>query len=168
MATGKKGYFFTIDAFLAIGVIIIGLVILASVRSYTPYDVQTLYLSRDFANDLGTVKMGDLNTPIVQYLIRNGIISSPENTVIEQIGSFYYTGENNVSSYILQNITKGLVPDKYGYDISIEDRLLYNTSVRPVNPNMLLSTSRIAYGIINQSEMWGPYKVQIRVWQVSW
>ncbi len=83
----RKGYFFSLDAFIAL-LIILGIIVFIK-----PTSVQTSYesdLQGDLLVMLSSLQIGEINNDYVQNtLIPGGYITKPNQSVLEQIGEFY-------------------------------------------------------------------------------
>jgi hypothetical protein len=162
---GKKGYFFTLDAFLAVGILAVGLVILYLSQSFTPSTAQSEFLAQDLLKTLGSTKLSELNSRYVDEQRFAGNITSMSNTLLEQMGEFYYTNQIGNAQNFSTNITSAMVPPAYGYRISMDTALLTNRSVLSNdNPDLSVSKSFVL-GVINTSVLWGPYPVEVLIWR---
>lgn len=182
---GRRGYFFILDAFLAMSVLVLGMLIVYSFRSYSPSQVQPILLADDVMESLSSNKVGDLAGNIsgagiyVQDLINKRIITTKENTLLEQIGEFYYLGNESLCRSFAANITNQLVPRQYGFMLYIHDdptdldnsldsadfNITVNPGlVQPAKSSILVTSKRVVAGIVNETVMWGPFVMEARVW----
>jgi len=168
----KRGYFFTLDAFVATGVIIVGIVLLFSVRSTPVEETQSEYFSRDLIQLLSSTRIYEINNPLVDYLEDNGTINNSEYTILEEVGELYYLSQQDMASYVLGNITLGVVPDNYGFEVLIDDTQVYIKNVKgkdyyvdSTGYKVIISSKRLISGELNKQEMWGPLKSEVRVWR---
>lgn len=182
---GRKGYFFLLDAFLAMSVLVLGMLIVYSFRSYSPSQVQPILLAADVMESLSSNKVGDLAGEVsgagfyVQSLLNNGNITTMQNTLLEQIGEFYALNNTELARDFTRNITNVLVPSQYGFMLYIHDdptdpdysiySVDFNVTVNdglvpPNESSMLVTSKRIVSGIINGTVMWGPFIMEARVW----
>lgn len=160
----KRGYFFTLDAFIAIAIITAGMLLILSAHSFVPYPTQTLYLSEGYIDTIASVKIYEVNNPYVDELRLNGQIKNPEQTLLEQVGEFYVTGRDDLATNLVRNITHGLIPEQYGFELLINKTRVYNQSILSNKTILLVSSKRIVSGIINRSELW-TLEAEMRVWQ---
>ena len=109
-------------------------------------------------------------------LHRNGNITSLDNTLFEQICEFYYRNVTKKSSFTLglidsfvSSISSNIVPPGYGFIINIEDTTVYNKTgkrISPINDSVIVIPSkRLIHGIYNETELIGPYIVEVIVWK---
>ena len=70
----RKGIFFTIDALLASGIIILSILLLFGFYSSKPETTSINYASHDIVSILSTMKVGELNNEYTQSLIVSGDI----------------------------------------------------------------------------------------------
>ncbi|MFA5174474.1 MAG: vWA domain-containing protein [Candidatus Pacearchaeota archaeon] len=90
MAMNKKGVFFSTDALIALIIILMSIVVAYPIIKYSTYETS---IQSDVMNVLSVLKIGEIDNVYVQGLISNGNISNLNNTVLEQIGEFYVTDE---------------------------------------------------------------------------
>ena len=86
----KKGYFFSLDAFIAL------IIILVFILFIKPQNTQTSQISEvqtDFLNVLSKIKIGELNNTYSHSLINGGTITNLNQSVLEQIGEFYASSD---------------------------------------------------------------------------
>jgi len=178
----RKGYIFSLDAIVAIGVMVVGIVLVLLSLSYKPTESQVVFLSQDMVNALYSTRIYDLNDQdylYVHYLKQNGTITHMENTILEQIGELYYRNVTFKCQWCLgaarrftQNLTRYSIPEQYSFEIIVNNLTIYerngtNPSLSSAkNESRLLMTSRrIFSGFMNTTAMWGPYTAEVAVWQ---
>lgn len=177
----RKGYFFVLDAFLAMSILVLGILIVYSFRSYSPSQVQPLLLADDVMESLSSNKVGDLAGNIsgpgiyVQGLISDGDIPTMQNTLLEQIGEFYALDNDALCRSFTANITDMLIPSQYGFALYVNVTnhslntndfkvIVNNISVQQDESSMLVTSKRIVAGIVNETVMWGPFIMEARIW----
>lgn len=160
----KRGYFFTIDAFLAIAIITAGMILILSSHSFVPYQTQTMYLSEGYIDTLASVKLYEVNNPYIDELVLKGNITKLEQTILEQVGEFYITGRNELAAELIRNLTQSLIPNQYGFELLINETTVYNRSTVPERTLLLVSSKRLVSGIINRLDFW-TLQAEMRVWQ---
>ncbi|RMD45901.1 VWA domain-containing protein [Candidatus Pacearchaeota archaeon] len=82
----KRGLFFSVDALIALVVILIGVLIVVPFNSV---DYEEKVVQKDIIRSLSALKIGSMNSSLVQSYLSSGIISDPNKSVLEQIGEFY-------------------------------------------------------------------------------
>jgi hypothetical protein len=166
----KKGYFFTLDAFIAMSVLIVCVILIFSIHSAKPYPLQSIFISDDMMYYLSSTRCYELQSQYVQSLISNGTIGMPENSLIEQIAVFYMDGKNGTARNFTRNVMGGMIPGKYGVQLRI-----YNSStgfvdrlseggVSESGSRLLITSKKILFGMINETT-WGPMTGEVRLWQ---
>src|SRR3989344_3483280 len=103
----KRAYFFTLDAFIAL-LLILGIVLFVrpSIHSTSPrVDVQD-----DLLHVLSKLEVGEIDNVYVQSLIASGKITNLDQSVLEQIGEFY-AESNPEANLMAQSILDELNPD---------------------------------------------------------
>ncbi len=166
----KKAYFFTLDAFIATSVIVIGIVLINLAYANKPYEMQTAFLSQDVIDTASSIKVYEVSdNEYVNNLIGNGNITNPTNTVLEQVGEFCYRNMNDTATNFTKEVFLKIIPSEYNFQLLIKDgnNLLFNyTNGRNMETSrVLISSKNIIFGQIDDSTMWGPYISEVRTWQ---
>lgn len=91
----KRGVFFSIDALIAI--IIIIAVILIAYPSLKESKQET-EIHSDILISLSTLKVGEINNTYVKNLVLSGEINNTNKSILEQIGEFYVTDINKANA----------------------------------------------------------------------
>ncbi len=164
----KKGYFFTIDAFFAVLVLVIGLIIVWNSYSSRPLTTPSEIVSQDLTTIFSTTKIIDLSDiyyPYIRDLKLQGKIVNYDNTLLEQIAFFYSEDEIEVATNFTKELAEELVPEHQGFEIIVENTSIFKRDfVKEVSS--LVGSKKIVYGFNNQTyELWGPLLVEVRVWQ---
>ena len=142
---GKKGLYFSIDALIASLIFIAGIILLSKGYVVDQPTVTMNYFAQDIINVLGEMKVSDTQNDYVEELINNGTIKYPENTLLEQIGEFWASGNINYAIKLIENVTDGLIPANYGFGIQINDEFIYKNS--DVNDENVVIARTIISGI---------------------
>jgi len=172
----KRGYFFVLDAVLALTILVIGVFLITSSYVNAPQPTQVSLLSDDLLNFLANNKIKDLNNAyagIGGVLWNQGAITDADNSLLQQLGEFYATNKLDTAEKFIANVSNGVVPDQFRYEVWMDNVILYPKTpaqehARSRNSTELLLTSKkITFGILNKttSDMWGPYKAEVYVWQ---
>ena len=176
MLLKKRGYFFILDAVLGLSVLIIGVFLITSSYVDVPQPAQIALLSDDLLNFLSNTKVNELNNPyagIGGELWTQGIITDADNSLLQQIGEFYATNKLGTAEKFIQNVSKGIIPPQFIYEVWLDNNILYPQAptlehIKSRNSTGLLLTSKkLTFGIINKttSNLWGPYKAEVFVWE---
>jgi len=181
----KRGQYFTIDAFIAMMVVVTGLILVFAISSYAPSSAQPELLSQEFVNTLAQTKIKEVNNPFVVQQVRGGNITNFDNTLLQQVYEFkrYFDSflvgcipaechgydpavHTNMSAEFLASLTPNLVPEQYNFEIIVDGDTLHGRGAGRENTSLLISSKRIMFGVVNRSvEFWGPITVEVRVWQ---
>ncbi len=171
----RKGYFFTLDAMMSLGVLIIGSFLIFTSYASVPSRVQTAILAEDVMDFLSSTKIRDLNNPyagIGGLLWQQGNITNADNTLLQQAGEFYYRNELGLAEKFIVNVTNELVPKPYKFEFWIDEYRIYPSSpsqehVSSKNTTkILLPSKKLTYGILNKGmDLFGPYKSEVLVWE---
>ena len=176
MLLKKRGYFFILDAVLALTILVIGVFLITSSYVNAPQPAQVSLLSDDLLNFLANNKIKDLNNPytgIGGQLWNQGMITDADNSLLQQIGEFYATNKLDIAEKFIANVSKGTVPEQFKYEVWIDGVVIYpkTLTIEHINSKnsteLLLTSKKITFGILNKttSNLWGPYKAEVFVWQ---
>ncbi len=176
MPVKKRGYFFILDAVLATLVIVIGATIISSSYINVPKPAQVGLLSDGLMNFLSGTKIKDLNSQyagIGGELWNQGMITDPENTLLQQAGQFYAANNIDAANKFIENVSIGIIPQQFIYEVWIDGVVLYPKTITPGhlssrnNTDILLTSKKITFGVMNKTtgDLWGPYKAEVFVWQ---
>ena len=176
----KKSYFFTLDAMLSLGILILGSFLIFTSYTKVPSKAQTGILAEDVMDLFATTKIKDLNNPyggVGGDLWKRGYITNSDNSLLQQIGEFYYEYEKtnneafkNTAENFIVSVIKEIVPLQYNFEFWIEDTRLYPSSPTQQHINskektkILLPSKAITYGILD-NELFGPYEIEVLIWE---
>jgi len=190
----KKAFFFTIDTIIALGVLVVGFLLIISTHTYQPIESQTIFFSKDLLQVFSTTKVDQADSALIfqmrctdceceqQYC---GLIKNLDNTLLEQLGEFIYRSENgcdekclSAAKEIATSVSQSLINPQFTYEFVIKDpddpqgekeyTLLNNTEITKKTQdktNLLIVSKRLIYGIADNENMFGPYIAEVRVWQ---
>ena len=176
MLCKKRGYFFILDAMLGLFIIIIGVFVISSYYVEVKELTQVSLLADDFLNFLSITKIRDFNNPYTGLggiLWNNKTITNQDNSLLQQIGELYSLNNLNIAEKIIENVSVGIIPPQFRYELLVDEVLIYPLSpaqehlTSKSNTKLLLTSKMITFGIINKttSNIWGPYKVEIFLWE---
>ena len=176
MSFKKRGYFFVLDAVLALTVLVIGVFLITSSHVNVPQPAQVGLLSDDLLDFLSNTKIKEFNNPyagIGGELWNNGIITDPDNSLLQQIGELYAANRLGIAEKFISNASSGIVPVQFRYEVLMNNVVLYPQSPNPEHlksrnsTEILLTSKKITFGILNRttSDLWGPYKAEVFVWE---
>jgi hypothetical protein len=121
----KKAIFFTLDALIAAGILLVGLVIISSTHLNRQPTVHLSYISDDLMGVLSEIKVYEINDPYVDELIANGNITKLDNSIIEQIGEFWAENQTEIAENFTKAILGDSIPETYGYSLLVDDELVH-------------------------------------------
>jgi hypothetical protein len=171
----KKSQVFLFDGIVGFTLIIIALGVVLTYYS-TSYESQNIHsLNQQLLNSYTKTKINDLNDDEIRDFFRQGQIRNIHNSIAQQTAEFHF--ENN--SGLAENLTSIFVDDfitkQINAQILIYDSATINTPTElfiKQNRKTLLadaksvsSTKRSVIGFINTSTSYGPYTIQILLWQ---
>ncbi len=131
-----RGIIFTIDALIALGIIIavIAGLIFFRTRVTSPYlaSEQLHFVSEDVLTVLSNSKLGDVcdNQSLLNQYISTGILnqSDLEERTIDIIGALWSAGYVEEAANITKDILNGFIPSNMGYEFLIDGDPIYNSS----------------------------------------
>src|SRR3989344_5863916 len=141
----KKAIFFTIDALLASGIVILGILLVSNFYIVRQEEVNINYASQDLVKVFSLLKVGQLDNPFVANLTLSGVIENANNTVLEQIGEFWAEDKSELARNFTKNITEDIIPRNYGFSVLVNGEEIYKRDV-PIN-RALVSSRKIISGI---------------------
>ena len=103
----KRGYFFSLDAFIAL-IIILGVVLV--VKPPISNEAPQISLQEDLIKILSNLKIGEIDNPYTYQLILEEKIADLNQSVLEQIGEFYAKSDPE-ANLLAQAIVDQLSPD---------------------------------------------------------
>jgi len=133
---GKKGYIYTIDAVIAVIILIIGLLVIAGFYVYTPDKEKTEDISEDISGLLASVHVGDLcpdindcsrcsytSLEIICDDPQINILTNTEMSMLELFGLLYFRNNKTAIEYVINDtiIEKGILPENFEMQIILED-----------------------------------------------
>ncbi len=124
----RKGFIFTMDALIGVSILVITMVLLFQLHRTPSYTEQTRFFVKDTINTMASIKAGDSSNPYVIDLISNGLITNPNNTILEQIGEFWANGDSDLARNLSKEFLDDILPDDYGYGIWMDNDTIYNNT----------------------------------------
>ena len=151
----KKGVFFSIDALIAVIIILSAIIFISVFYINKPSTSQQVYFSSDLVQILSTMKIGEINDPAVQSLLNEGNITELDRTILEQTLRFQVGGREEEARELLNLTIGNLVPDYYNLGVWIEgfEEPVYATSQEPVT--QLISSKQLVSGIEKEKAVEG-------------
>ncbi len=187
---GRKGVFFSLDAFMAISILIMGIAVVLSFFFASPFKSQVYFYAQDVNQLFATTKISSINDNNYTVLRKDkadGNITNADHTIYQQIAEFYYRNASkgcadclsDVAWNFTKDITHNLLSDRVSYEILlypdpignssdyrvIYERLGWGTDTSQANSTLITSAKSIVSGRYNDTEFYGPYLMEVRVWQ---
>src|SRR3989344_1887455 len=165
-----KGYFYSIDALIAIMIISIGMILVIQGRvTNPPMRTNVYYFAEDLTNYLAQTKIYDLNDDSYSDSIKkwkvNGSIAFIDNTLLEQAGEFYERGQLQIANNFLSNVTQASASLNYNFVIIIDGTPVFSVIRTPEEKaKSIISNKLILSGFLDNRNTWGPYKAEVRTW----
>jgi hypothetical protein len=124
--SGKKGVFFSIDALIALSIIVVALLIAYPLVSNVKPKTELHY---DLLSTLSTIKISELDNSYAKSLMEDGSIKDPSKSVLEQIGEFYVT--NKTKAELLAESTMQDLSEDSNIGIWFGETLIASRNVTP-------------------------------------
>lgn len=137
MEIKKKGIFFTIDALIALTIILALLIIAIPVINYQK---PTNKLQYDLLSTLSNLKIGEVDNAIIKSWIADGTITNVNKPVLEQIGEFYYT--NKTKAIILSQLMIANIPENKNIGLWFGTTLLASKNVTSLEESKNVDVAR--------------------------
>src|SRR3989338_4362312 len=134
----KKAFFFTIDTIIALGVLVVGFLLIISSHTYQPIESQTIFFSKDLLQVFSTTKVSQADNALIFQMRCTdcdcgtgcGLIKNIDNTLLEQLGEFIYRSENgcgeqclSAAKEIATSFSQSLINPQFSYEFVIKDTI---------------------------------------------
>jgi hypothetical protein len=162
----KRGQYIILDVFIALMMIAVGLLLMFSLRHTISYSKQPIIISQDVAASLSSLKLTELNDPMILRMITNGTINNSDNTVLQQVGEFYIYGQTHYAVELIRNISTQVIPPQYSFEVRINNGLVYSRGSMQNHSQVLIASRKILFGVNKKTvEPWGPVIGEVTVWK---
>ena len=173
----KKSYFLSIDAFVAVVMIVLGFVIINSQFYYEPYTTQHEIYSRDFMDSL-TLQLPDYNVEHYHYLglyKELGYFEDYTSTLLEEIVRFvvlnitnecdecFERAHNLTNETIGATLTPAFSVMVYLTDIDDEEIVLLNITRSNIENSRTITSSSKMVSVV-EKDIFYPYVARVIVW----
>jgi hypothetical protein len=184
-AIQRKGFFFTLDALLALGVLVTGFLLILGFQTFKPIDTQPILFAEDFLNLFSTTKIIDADSELIFRMWctecpeGEQLIKRNDNTLLEQIAEFVHRSKGDQkyidkARIIADEMGDGLINEQFNYEFSIKIEDSINGEEKVIllqhgrksfdDTNLLITSKRLIYGIYD-NQLIGPYVAEVRIWQ---
>lgn len=170
---GKRGsYFYVIDAFVASTILILTIILIGSYSATETSVEKDVFLIEDVFIYLQGTEVRDADSPVIRYLLDNGLINRTEDPILTMMGKLYAKNESGCveCGRALRNYSKEMVeqniPGWLGASLSINATIMYARSPQTLaSANKHFASTRLIFYRINTTDMYGPIPTTIEVWQ---
>ncbi|MBI4438695.1 hypothetical protein HY640_02075 [Candidatus Woesearchaeota archaeon] len=188
-----KGYFFTLDAFIAAGIIVVALFFVASSNTATVTVPYASFISSDTLLYLSSTKMVQVDNSMVNSLLRTSLYNDTgginnetalQSTILQGLGILIMmdgenggTGSGGPNDYVqkgreMLNLTLGgfanrygeAIPVQYGLEVRVNDTVFFSRNASSGSRRIVVASKSIVVGTYNGS-MWGPFPVEVVAWE---
>ncbi|MFH1399769.1 MAG: hypothetical protein ABIG95_06710 [Candidatus Woesearchaeota archaeon] len=168
----KKGYFFMLDSFIAMSIILFSLILIFSFHTSKPYQMQGIFIADDIMDVFAGTRVEEIDNDFIYGLYTGSTnITNPKNSLAEQVAEFLITDREGLAQQFVKNITVRMVPEKYGFMIRVYNETkawqfnISEGSVSQDEAKLIVSSKKILTGNINRTYYWGPMMAEVRIWQ---
>ncbi len=141
----KKAIFFTIDALLAAGIMLVAILLLSNYYIVESQKTNINFASQDMVKILSTMTVGQVDNDYVRQLISSGDITNANSTILEQIGQFWSEGKNDLALNLSKNLTSGILPAGYGFSVLVNNEEIFSRNIS--SKSTLVSSRSLISGI---------------------
>ncbi|MFT4305155.1 MAG: hypothetical protein ACMXX8_03605 [Candidatus Woesearchaeota archaeon] len=171
----KKSYFLSIDAFIAVSIIIIGFIIMSSQYSFQAYDTQHEIYSKTFLDILSyTVpEYNPQDFKLIDEYVKKDYFHDYSYSLIEHIARFFIINGTNCENCferaqnLTRNITKILLPEGYSIEIIISnqthEKSLFKKNIIEMEESKIISTSNKMVAIV-EDDIYHPINLRVNLW----
>ena len=149
----KKAMSFSIDAFIAVSLIIVSILIIPYFSSSKPEDMQLRYTSQDLARILSKTRLHEIQNQYIDSLVSSGYIKNLNNTIFEQLGELWVNEEREKASNLIKNLTTGIIPPDNGFSIAMDNNVIYQINKTPIKS--LISSKKLVTGLQEKKPIMG-------------
>lgn len=139
----KKAVFFTLDALIASGIIILTVILVGNFYSYEQQKANVNYASQDLVRVFSSMTVGQIDNAYVKSLILNGDITDTNNTILEQVGDLWMQEKLNLSYNLTRNLSGEIIPSRYGFSVLVNGEEIYSRDI-PVKKTLVSSRKMIS------------------------
>lgn len=162
----KKGFIFSIDIILAVTTLVVGLIVVYSAYMAEPTYIQSRSVSVSTMNLLMSVPSSTIDSS----LIPSGFPVDGTDPLLLTMGALYHTGSSSHEPLrqIMSSFVAGgrVIQVPYAMSLYINGTLIFNTTQEdPASSGVRMTVHRVIVGQYNSTDLWGPYVVQLRVWE---
>lgn len=160
-----------LDALIATSIIVFSIILIYSFHATKPYQMQGLFLAADTMDLLTKTKVYEVNNAYLLNLTYERNITNTGNSLMEQTAEFYSANKTELAEKFLINVTQGMVPTKYGFELRIYNSTnFYNKTINSgdtlQNDSALVLVSKdIISGMNDDFTVWGPLTAEVRIWR---
>jgi hypothetical protein len=144
------GQFFTVDALIAMTVMLGTIVLIASATTPDDQPFREHVLANDLIRSLSAISVEESNAPLLIELRNNGTIQPQQmnRSLLEYTSELWSTGNITLAQLILTNVSEH-VSEMSGFSLLINDEQIYTNSAS--TPTAISRTTRLISGI-NKSQ----------------
>ena len=145
----KRGFFFTLDAIIAVGIIIGGLVLFSSFNEAKPPVLSMGYMSNDLITAVGDLQFFELGSTAYNIIDNATKPVDTNQSALSVVAELWANNDIFVAEDLAEFILDSNVPPEYGVGIWMDDELIY-ARTEPV-PTTITSARKIISGVAKSS-----------------
>lgn len=125
----RRGVFFIIDAFLAVMLLFVAVIVISTYFVTEEETTQSEFLSRDSVDLLAEVKIKDLDQDSINQITALGSAYKMNYTVLEQIALFWIKNETDAARELSRIIFGNYIPERYGYSVMVGGQMVHSRNI---------------------------------------
>ncbi|MBI2547732.1 hypothetical protein HYW21_00105 [Candidatus Woesearchaeota archaeon] len=146
MTRRKKGVLFVTDAILGIALLVLGMILLTVFLVTEEPILQSTYSSQDAVDFLATIKVGELESSYLAYLINGSDATDTTASVLEMIGIYVVKNETELARNLSATILEKYIPSRYGFEVLVGGESVYQRN-KTTTAKATITSKRMVTGI---------------------
>lgn len=158
----KRGYYFTLDALIATGILVIGIIYILSSKANVIVSEPTKYYAQNYLDSFDR-PISKIFNPALDTLIKDGKITDVKNTVLEEIVKLNEDYPNDAQS-LITSISLLVLPSNVGYSFIVNGVPLSSGGNIGIDKASVVSTAKkIIVSKADKSNL-NLFVVEVNVW----
>ena len=168
----KKAQIFIFDFILSIVILIISIGIILSYFNNTTENVDVYDLNHLILDGFTKTKINSLNDEEIRLLFVYNKIQNIENTIAQQASEFYYEGDLELAQNVTRIFVSDFITNQMNVNITLSNSTFNYNLYEDINKRISFDdaeiasvTNRLIIGYINDTAYYGPFNIEVRIWQ---
>lgn len=168
----KRAQVFLFDLILSIVILLVSVSIFFLNFSTSQHSLDLHELSQEVMTALTRTQMKSLNSEEIRDMFINNQIRTPEHRVSQQLAEFQYLGETALAENLAESFLDDFIPRQVNARLRLSNAsdvfILYEEGLSGTSfeeASASSSVSRSVFGRLNRTTLFGPYQLELEVWQ---